>query len=158
MIPAHSINIKNRSGKVLCEQNLNVDMFQYDSREDDYVVLRCSLTDSSVVERVAISYTVCETMRVHAFGFAGYLDKPLITDGQITLTEANGFQMSLLSAEGLSGSAVIADNVGRAIGYLGGGIDSSKKSNSQHQSYGFPFAMVAKATGRRISPKTSPSK
>ncbi len=127
-----SVTLKNHDGKTICHQNMRRDMFHCYDFEDDYAVIKFTFGDSSSIQRIPISYNITETMEVHAFGYVGYLSgnekgNYLITNDEITRINERGFQMSSLSAQGLSGSAIIADKVGRAVGYLGGNIDASKE-------------------------------
>lgn len=93
-------------------------MFICHSQNSDYAIVRCTLLNSSMVQRIPISYCICETTRMHAFGFSGHLNEPLVKDRSITLQEAGGFQMSLLSAQGLSGSANLRMSLDMALDVL----------------------------------------
>ena len=53
---------------------------------------------------------------------------------------------------------MIADGIGRAVGYMFGNVDFSLQKNSQHQCLVFKLDNVARITGRRDSPPNSPLK
>ena len=63
--------------------------------------------------------------------------------------------MNLLSAGGFAGAAIVSDELGRAIGYMGGNYDVE---TSQHRSYGYKFDSVIEATDRQITPIDTPVK
>ena len=157
---AYIVHIKNKELETLCTEALTRDMFICFSVEKDYAVIKFDSSQmASVPQRIPISYTIAVTMPIHAFGFPGYKNgQAMVINGEITLIKQNRFQLSLLSAPGLSGSAIIADDSGRAVGYLGGAIDASNNNNSQQQSYAFKFDEVAACTNRDESPATSPDK
>jgi hypothetical protein len=96
-------------------------MFKCFSVEKDYAVIRFYCPQMApILQRIPISYTIAMTMPIHAFGFPGYKDgQAMVINGEIIVIKQNQFQLSLLSAPGLSGSAIIADDSGRAVGYLG---------------------------------------
>mmetsp|Transcript_26202 Transcript_26202/g.37509 ORF Transcript_26202/g.37509 Transcript_26202/m.37509 type:complete len:331 (-) Transcript_26202:445-1437(-) len=154
------VHIKNNEMNTLFTEAVLRDMFECISYEKDYAVIRFYNPQmASILQRIPISYTIAVTMPIHAFGFPGYKDgQAMVIDGEITVIKQNQFQLSLLSAPGLSGSAIIADNSGRAVGYLGGAQDASISNNSQHQSYAYKFDEVAARTHRDESPDTTPEK
>ena len=50
--------------------------------------------------------------------FPGHLEgQEVVTNGEVTAVNPNAFQLSLLSAPGLSDSAIVVDGSGRAVGY-----------------------------------------
>eukprot|EP01031_Cornospumella_fuschlensis_P031465 gene31465-38031_t len=97
-----------------------------------------------------------QTMMIHAFGHIGYSGSFNITGGEVSSFIPHGFSMNLLSALGYSGAAILADGVGRAVGYIGGNWDSSKGNNSQHQAYWYKFDIAVESTGRQATPTSSP--
>jgi hypothetical protein len=114
------------------------------------------------MERIPISIHVSLTLKIHAFGYVGHTQHFNVTSGEVCSIGSEGgvstFAMNLLSAPGFSGAAILADNLGRVVGYMGGNCDCSSDKNSQHQSYGHSFEAVIKATNRQDSPNSSPEK
>jgi hypothetical protein len=88
-------------------------------------------------------------MLIHAFGYIGHTNELTITGGEMTGYIPARFTMNLLSAPGSSGTAIIADGYGRAVGYMGERVDS------KHQSYAFKFDCVIQATNRQKIPNSS---
>jgi hypothetical protein len=123
----------------------------------DFAVLRLPRNQFHM-PRIPVALETHPTMFIHAFGYIGHTNQFTITGGEITGYIPERFTMNLLSAPGYSGAAIIADAYGRAVGYLGGNLDASKRVNSQHQSYAFKFDRVTTVTNRQESPTSSPVK
>lgn len=135
---------------------LSSDMFHRWEKDEDFAVLKLPKSQFTL-PRIPICLEISITMKIHAFGYIGHTKVFNVTGGDVASLIPEGFTMNLLSAEGFSGAAILADGLGRAVGYMGGNLDASKKSNSQHQSYAFTFDRVAMVTERNITPKNSPA-
>jgi hypothetical protein len=135
---------------------LTADLFYKWDKETDFAVLKLP-KEGFTMRRMPIHQRVVETMKIYAFGYVGHSKQFNITGGEVSGFIADGFTMNLLFAPGYSGAAILADYLGRAIGYMGGNWDASKEKNSQHQSYAYRFDRVIRATDRQDSPTNSPS-
>lgn len=132
------------------------DVFLVWDINEDYAVIQLP-KNGFCMSRIPIALSLRLTQRVHAFGYIGHTGEFNITPGEVCSIIPRGFTMSLLSAPGYSGAAILSDGLGRAIGYMGGNLDASAIKNSQHQAYAFRFDEVAIATRRQESPSSSPS-
>jgi len=144
------VTIKNREGEILCEETLTKEMFKYFSKTKDYAVIEfiSRKLHSNQFYHGCDDASSCVWVPGHLNG------QEMFTNGEITSINPHVFQLSFLSAPGLSGSAIAADDSGRAVGYLGGALDASHNSNSQHQSFAFKFDEIA-LTIRGGSPNAS---
>jgi hypothetical protein len=132
------------------------DIFHSVEEEEDFAVLKLCKAGFTM-PRIPISFSVSLTLKIHAFGYVGHTKQFNVSGGEICGFVPEGFVMNLFSAGGYSGSAIIADSCGRAIGFMGGNFDASNEKNSQHQSYGFRFDRVVQATKRKVTPTSSPA-
>lgn len=132
------------------------DLFKYVDESDDFAVLQLPKAGFAM-QRIPVSLGVSTTLCIHAIGYVGHTGMFNVTGGEVSGLIPEGFTMNLLSAPGFSGAAVIADHTGRAVGYMGGNLDASNHKNSQHQSYGYRFDQVLRATNRQHSPANSPA-
>lgn len=152
------VNLRLRNEKnFVHEFVLTSDLFYKWEKDEDFAVLKLPSTGFTM-SRIPIYLVVSLTLKIHAFGYIGHTKQFNVTGGEVSGMIPEGFVMNLLSAGGFSGAAVLADVCGRAVGYMGGNLDASKDKNSQHQSYAFRFDRVIHATGRKVTPTTSPSK
>ncbi len=135
---------------------LSSETFLCYNMEEDYAVLQLP-KDGFTMERIPITLNVGLCLKIHAFGYIGHTKEFNVTHGEISSMIPHGFTMSLLSAPGYSGAAILSDGAGRAVGYMGGNLDASTAKNSQHQSYAFKFDTVITATHRTTIPTSSPS-
>jgi hypothetical protein len=131
------------------------EIFHSWERAQDFAVLKLPKTGFTM-PRIPVSLGVSITLKIHAFGYVGHTSEFNVSDGEVSGFVPQGFTMNLLSAGVFSGAAIIADGQGRAIGYMGGNLDTSKDKNSQHQSYGFRFDCVIQRTNRQLTPTNSP--
>jgi hypothetical protein len=136
---------------------LTSDLFYRWNLDHDFAVLKLPRNQFHM-PRIPVELATRPTMFIHAFGYIGHTNQFTITGGEITGYIPECFTMNLFSAPGYSGAAIIADAYGRAVGYMGGNLDASKRVNSQHQSYAFKFDVVMRATNRQNSPTSSPVK
>ena len=125
-------------------------MFMCYDEIDDYAVLQLPKIGFTM-RRIPVSLHVGPTIRIHAIGYPPHAGSLNATGGEVSRSTPYGFTMKLLSAPGLSGAAIICDNIGRAVGYMGGNYDVSKEKNAQHLSYGFRFDNIIRATKRDSS-------
>lgn len=139
------------------EFTVTSDLFYKCNEEDDFAILKLPKVGFTM-SRIPVWLGISLTMKVHAFGYIGHTGKFNVSNGEVSGLITDGFATTILSAEGYSGSAIIADGNGRAIGYMGGNLDASKDKNSQHQSYCFRFDPVIRTTSRKTSPVNSPDK
>lgn len=143
--------------KIVLKFDLESSLFSHYHKEYDFAILSLP-REKFDLPRVPITLVGVDlTLNIHALGFIGHHGKYSIANGIVSSIIPGGFTMNLLSAPGFSGAAILADVRGRAVGYMGGNLDSSNDKNSQHQSYAFKFDDVAKATNRQDSPANSPS-
>jgi hypothetical protein len=131
-------------------------IFHSSQKDEDFVVFKLP-KGGFTMPRIPISLSVSLTLKIHAFGYLGHSKQLNVSGGEIAGLRPDGFVMNLLSAEGYSGAAIIADSCGRAVGYMGGNWNTSEKKNSQHQSYGYRFDRVFHATQRKLTPTNSPA-
>lgn len=131
------------------------DIFMCWDQEHDFTVLKLPRSGFTMA-RIPIHLGLYETMNIHAFGFIGHTGCFNITGGEVTGFIPEGFTMNILSAPGFSGAAILSDGIGRAVGFMGGNLDSSKERNSQHQAYGYRLDRVVEMTGRQEMPTSSP--
>jgi hypothetical protein len=83
------------------------------------------------MERIPVSFEVSLTLRIHAFGYIRHTNQFNISSGEVSSLIVEGFTMTLLSAGGYSGAAILADGCERGIiGYIGGNLYASKVKNS----------------------------
>lgn len=136
--------------------DLTEEVFFKWSIECDFAVLKLP-KEGFTMARIPISADVPRTLRIHACGYIGHLNSFNVTQGIVSGFIPRGFTMNFLSAEGFSGSAVVSDFYGHAVGYVGGNYDASESKNSQHQAFAFRFDEVILATSRRASPASSPA-
>lgn len=136
--------------------HLSSEMFSHYDVDEDYAVLQLPI-DGFSMQRIPINLEVGVCLKIHAFGYVGHTGKLNITPGEVSSIIVEGFTMSLLSAPGYSGAAILSDGAGLAVGYMGGNLNASKDKNSQHQSYAFRFDAVMMATQRDVTPTSSPS-
>jgi hypothetical protein len=122
----------------------------------DFAVLKLP-KEGFDMERIPISLDVSLTLKVHSLGYLGHTQKFNVACGEVCSLGELNFTTNIISAEGYSGAAIIADSLGRAVGYMGGNWDSSVQMNSQHQSYAMKFDAVVSATGRQLTPPNSPT-
>jgi hypothetical protein len=108
------------------------------------------------MSRLPISFELLHTMKIHVYGFIGHRGERCISNGEVRSVGAGIFYLTLSSATGFSGSAVVFDSVGDAVGYISGIDDYSKDKTSQHLSIAYSFGAVAYATGRSEAPPRSP--
>lgn len=66
----------------------------------------------------------------------------MVIGGEISAITYNAFWLSISSAHDLAGAALIVDDSGRAVGYLG------NSRHPQHLSYAFKFDEVVALTNR----------
>lgn len=137
------------------EFDVTSEVFQFCEKEEDFAVLQLP-RGRFTMPRIPVGLGVSVTLKIHAFGYVGHTRQLNISSGEVSGFIPQGFTMNLLSTGGFSGAAIIADGYGRAIGYMGGNLDESKKNNSQHQSYGFRFDRVITVTNRQLTPTKSP--
>ena len=146
---------------LILDFDLDTSLFSHYHEEYDFVILSLPRENFNM-PRIPITLVGVDlTLKIHSLGFVGHHGKFSITDGIVSSIIPGGFTMNFLSAPGFSGAAVLADVQGRAVGYMGGNLDSSSTGkNSQHRSYAFMFDDVAIATRRQDSPPiiTEPSK
>mmetsp|Transcript_22573 Transcript_22573/g.32452 ORF Transcript_22573/g.32452 Transcript_22573/m.32452 type:complete len:145 (+) Transcript_22573:571-1005(+) len=128
-------------------------MFKYFSKTKDYAVIEfiSRKLHSNQFYHGCDDASSCVWVPGHLNG------QEMFTNGEITSINPHVFQLSFLSAPGLSGSAIAADDSGRAVGYLGGALDASHNSNSQHQSYAFKLDEIASLAKRGGSQDNSSS-
>jgi hypothetical protein len=138
------------------EFELSSDTFLCCEKDEDFAVLKLPRSEFTL-PRIPISLNLLVTMKIHAFGYIGHTKTFNITRGEVINLIPEGFTMNLLSAEGFSGAAILADVFGRAVGYMAGNLDASKNKNSQHQSYAFTFNRVAVVTKRKVTPSNFPA-
>mmetsp|Transcript_22044 Transcript_22044/g.31664 ORF Transcript_22044/g.31664 Transcript_22044/m.31664 type:complete len:183 (-) Transcript_22044:126-674(-) len=124
------------------------------SEEKDYAVIKINSPQmASISKRISISYTIAAKMPIRAFGFPGHIHgQAIVINGEITVITCHKFKLSLPSASELSGTAIITDEMGHAVGYLGRPLDASNTNNSQLQSFAFKFDEVATRTHRDETP------
>jgi hypothetical protein len=125
------------------------------NKEEDFALFQLPKTGFSMF-RIPISLSVRQTQKKRDFVYIGRTEEFNISPGVVCFLKPHGFTMSLLSAPGYSGAAILSDGLGRAIGYLGGNLDASTEKNSQHQAYAFRFDDVVRSTRRKESPSSSP--
>lgn len=70
-------------------------------------------------------------MPIHTFVYVGDTSQFVITGGEITGHIPKCITVNLLSAPGYSGAAILADDYGLAVGYMG---EVSHQKNNQHPS------------------------
>ena len=151
-----TLKLRNENGFHF-EFDVVTDLFHCYDKENDFAVLKLP-KDGFTMSRIPVTYDVSLTLKIHAFGYIGHTNEFNVSGGEISGFFPNGFTMNFLSAGGYSGAAIVADGYGRAVGYMGGNLDSSYDKNSQHQSYAFRFDVVVLRTNRKPSPTNSPSK
>ena len=151
------------NGDVVKEFILCPSIFGICDKDNDFAIMKFS-REGFMMKRLPVSLEVGMTMKIHAFGFIGHQEDNItsgcngynITNGEITALMPNQFYMSLLSAPGYSGAAIVSDGYGHAVGYMYGNLDAGTNKNSQHQSLGFTFDGVLKMVRRYDSPPLSP--
>ena len=149
-------------GKTILEFDLDSSLFSHYHTEYDFAILSLPRKNFNM-PRIPITLVGVDlTLKIHALGFIGHDGNYSIADGIVSSIIPGGFTMNLLSAPGFSGAAVLVDVQGRAVGYMGGNVNSSSTTvkNSQHQYFAFKFDDVAIATRRQDHPPRSsgPSK
>jgi hypothetical protein len=135
---------------------LTADLFHSCNEENDFAVLMLS-KDGFTMKRIPVSLEVTRGLKIHSLGYVGHSNVFNSVPGEITSLVPRGFTTNVIFAPGYSGAAILADYIGRAVGYMGGNWDFGSEKNSQHQSFAFPFGPVILATGRQTSPTNSPS-
>jgi hypothetical protein len=132
-------------------------MFHSCDETADFAVFQLPKEDFTM-ERIPVSLDVSLTLKVHSFGYVGHSQVFNVACGEVCSFFGDlNFTTNIQSAGGYSGAAIVADSLGRAVGYMGGNWDASAQMNSQHQSYAMKFDAVVRATGRQISPPNSPT-
>ena len=119
--------------------------------EYDFAVLRLPRDSFNKLSRIPIRFGVDHALRVHAIGYIGHAQCFTVQNGEVSTVYEFGFDTTIPSAPGFSGSAVIVDIDGRAVGYMYGNIDFAKAR-------AFRFDMIIKATHRQPTPSSSPIK
>jgi hypothetical protein len=131
---------------------LTADLFHSCNEENDFAVLMLS-KDGFTMKRIPVSLEVTRGLKIHSLGYVGHSNVFNSVPGEITSLVPRGFTTNVIFAPGY----ILADYIGRAVGYMGGNWDFGSEKNSQHQSFAFPFGPVILATGRQTSPTNSPS-
>jgi hypothetical protein len=136
---------------------LTSEMFRCYGEAEDFAVLQLP-KEGFTMERIPISLDVSLTLKVHSFGYVGHTQKFNVACGEVcSFLGYLEFTTNINSAGGYSGAAIVADSLGRAVGYMGGNLDANAQMNSQHQSYAIKFDAVVHATDRQVTPPNSPT-
>ena len=111
----------------------------------DHAILKVPYTktklESCKLSPYPNSYSICDSMNVHVFGFPGS-SKDFDHDYAVISCTISGFDRGCLlitglSAPGLSGSAIVCTVRGWPIGYLGGELTSGESESHQYLTYGY---------------------
>jgi hypothetical protein len=146
----------SNSMKFSKEIALDSSMFGPTDETKDFAILKFP-REGFIMPRMPISYTgIFYTMKVHALGYVGHIEGLVASNGEVSNIQGSQFSITLISAPGFSGAAVISDGVGRAVGYMYGNWDASTQKNSQHQSLACKLDAVIDAMPRKPSPSSPP--
>jgi len=124
---------------VLCKE----DIIHCTGDRDAIVLFDMPFPGTSVAP---VSQEIARRERVHLYGFA-IIDRkigvqPFVIPGEVMAVHGNNINLSCPSSPGLSGGAVVRDDVGGVIGYLGGQSASDK---SFFGSFGFTIGPLFEA-------------